>query len=323
MSDEVLLTLRQLADELDLPESTVRYYRDAFLDHIPSVGTGRRRRYPKEAVQVLRTIASQYASGRSRAEISTAIQGANHPAAGAVTVSASKSTPVRQLEEVSNLDLLAAILDGEREQRDALWQMAKEIVRLTEILEGQDKVLSEIADRAGVTTATPRFAAPHAPLASVLSPGPGAETAPEAQAAPPPPPPAPAPPPPPAPAPPGPPPPPPYELEPAAAFTPPPLDVPPPRIADVVVETVGMGAPAKTPEREAPPPAPAAVEVPHGDDIARLKAELEAERQLVERLREAKLQLERRTAEAEEAALERRARRGSVIRRILGGQSGE
>src|SRR6185436_16002045 len=146
MSEEPLLTLRQLAQELALPESTVRYYRDTFLDHIPSVGTGRRRRYPKEAVAVLRSIANSYGNGRSRAEIIAAIHDRpDRPApTHAVTEKPQRAIPI---DEVSNLDLLAAILDGEREQRDALWQMAKEIVRLTEVLETQDKVLTEIADR--------------------------------------------------------------------------------------------------------------------------------------------------------------------------------
>ncbi|MDO8666803.1 MAG: MerR family transcriptional regulator, partial [Gemmatimonadales bacterium] len=69
MSDDTLLTLRQLGVELDLPESTVRYYRDAFFDHIPSVGTGRRRRYPPQAIAVLRTIAKGYASGQSKSDL--------------------------------------------------------------------------------------------------------------------------------------------------------------------------------------------------------------------------------------------------------------
>ena len=38
MPDEPLLTLRELAAQLDLPESTVRYYRDAFLDFVPDHG---------------------------------------------------------------------------------------------------------------------------------------------------------------------------------------------------------------------------------------------------------------------------------------------
>ena len=63
MPDEPLFTLRELADQLSLPESTVRYYRDAFLDHIPSVGTGRRRRYPPAALAVLRSIAKGYGAG--------------------------------------------------------------------------------------------------------------------------------------------------------------------------------------------------------------------------------------------------------------------
>jgi DNA-binding transcriptional MerR regulator len=75
MSEEPLFTLRELADRLSLPESTVRYYRDAFLDHIPSVGTGRRRRYPEPALAVLRTIARGYASGRTRAEILGLVEG--------------------------------------------------------------------------------------------------------------------------------------------------------------------------------------------------------------------------------------------------------
>ena len=48
MSDTQLYTIREIAQELDLPESTVRYYRDAFPEHIATVGTGRRRRYPGE-----------------------------------------------------------------------------------------------------------------------------------------------------------------------------------------------------------------------------------------------------------------------------------
>ena len=75
MPDEPLLTLRQVADKLDLPESTVRYYRDAFLDHIPSIGTGRRRRYPPAAVAVLRSVAEGYANGRSRDAILGTLDG--------------------------------------------------------------------------------------------------------------------------------------------------------------------------------------------------------------------------------------------------------
>ncbi|MFI5208349.1 MAG: MerR family transcriptional regulator, partial [Gemmatimonadales bacterium] len=173
MPDEPLLTLRQLAEELNLPESTVRYYRDAFLDHIPSVGTGRRRRYPREAIAVLRSIADDYAAGRPRQHIAAGMTG-HGTTSPALALPAEQPSRAMPLEDVTNLDLLAAILDGEREQRDALWQMAKEIVRLTDVLEGQDKVLTEIADHAGVTNLPP-LTRPVASLAAPATEAPRAE----------------------------------------------------------------------------------------------------------------------------------------------------
>jgi DNA-binding transcriptional MerR regulator len=307
MTDETLLTLRQLADELKLPESTVRYYRDAFLDHIPSVGTGRRRRYPAAAVAVLRSIARSYAAGRGRAEIIAAVHAQGSPAQ-TVTLSPDKPQSV-PLEEVSNLDLLAAILDGEREQRDALWQMAKEIVRLTEVLEGQDSVLSEIADRAGVivsnTSRVSRSAPPMAALASAEpatapAPAPSGVSDPAPVA---------------------------FSDAPIAAafFSSPPAASPPPFSAPL----------ASIPEAAEPSPTAAEVEVEvevevqappaprhfsGAPDMDGLRAELEAERALVERLRESKLQLEHRAADAEAELEDRGKRRGSVISRLLGSQ---
>ena len=282
MSDEPLLTLKQLAEELHLPESTVRYYRDAFLDHIPSVGTGRRRRYPREAVAVLRSIADDYAAGRPRRHIAAGMTGQTVESP-ALALPAEETPQAMPLEDVTNLDLLAAILDGEREQRDALWQMAKEIVRLTEVLEGQDKVLTEIADRAGVTNLPPL----ERPVASLAAPAP----APVSPAPPPPPPPP----------------------EPRAEAPARPEHV----LKDgpsgpVFAERVLQSASGALPAPPSPPP------VRHGGDMNQLREELEAERALVERLREAKLQLEHRAADAEAALEEKhREKRPSLVQRLL------
>lgn len=59
MSEPVVYGLCELARELGLPESTTRYYRDVFATHVPSVGRGRKRRYPEEAVAVLRSANSE------------------------------------------------------------------------------------------------------------------------------------------------------------------------------------------------------------------------------------------------------------------------
>jgi DNA-binding transcriptional MerR regulator len=265
MTDEPLLTLRQLSLEIGLPESTVRYYRDAFIEHIPSVGTGRRRRYPREAVAVLQSIAKNYAAGRSRGQIVSGITG-RETSAPAMAV-ADQTARTMSLEEVTNLDLLAAILDGEREQRDALWQMAKEIVRLTEVMESQDKVLDEIADRAGVGGIRgPALERPAGPIASLSAP----PAPPPAMSVP--------------------------------VMTPPPPPPPPPP------EPLRTSGPQAARSSDA-----------GGGDMDRLRDELEAERALVERLRESKLQLEHRAADAEAALEEKRPpRRSSMMRRLLG-----
>jgi DNA repair exonuclease SbcCD ATPase subunit len=50
------MTLKDIAKQLDVPESSLRKYRELFNDFIPGVGTGRSRRYRAEAVDVLKDI---------------------------------------------------------------------------------------------------------------------------------------------------------------------------------------------------------------------------------------------------------------------------
>jgi DNA-binding transcriptional MerR regulator len=138
--------VRDMARELGLPESTVRYYRDAFAGYLPAVGTGRRRRYPVEAVPVLRVVAEGYAHNRARGEIEHALGellGGDGTAAVAVGTRAPLTGALR------HDDLLATILDGERERREVMWQMARELVRLGEAIERQQVLLAELAERVG------------------------------------------------------------------------------------------------------------------------------------------------------------------------------
>ncbi len=58
-----LLTIAQIAKQLDLPESTVRYYRDRFSEYVPTTGEGRGRRYRGEAMEVFSCIADKLRAG--------------------------------------------------------------------------------------------------------------------------------------------------------------------------------------------------------------------------------------------------------------------
>lgn len=51
-----LLTLKEIAKEIGVPESSVRKYREIFHDYIPGVGEGRARRYRDDAVAVFQDI---------------------------------------------------------------------------------------------------------------------------------------------------------------------------------------------------------------------------------------------------------------------------
>ncbi len=51
-----LLTLKEIAKQLEVPESSLRKYREIFSAFIPSVGSGRSRRYKNEAIAILKEI---------------------------------------------------------------------------------------------------------------------------------------------------------------------------------------------------------------------------------------------------------------------------
>lgn len=55
-----LLTVADIAKELNIPQSTARFYRDRYEGFIPCVGEGRNRRYEREAVEAFGIIADGY-----------------------------------------------------------------------------------------------------------------------------------------------------------------------------------------------------------------------------------------------------------------------
>jgi DNA-binding transcriptional MerR regulator len=145
MHDGRLFTIRDIARELGLPESTVRYYRDAFEEYLPTVGTGRRRRYPTETIPLLRLIAEGFAHNRARSEIERTVNEVPRSDTG-VTLATSPVRASLDVETPRN-ELLATVLDGERERREVMWQMARELVRLGEAIERQQMLLASLVER--------------------------------------------------------------------------------------------------------------------------------------------------------------------------------
>jgi DNA-binding transcriptional MerR regulator len=64
-----LLTIKEIAGRLDLPESNIRYYRDKFEEYLPHVGQGRKRRYLPQALEVFTVIAENLRANTPSEEI--------------------------------------------------------------------------------------------------------------------------------------------------------------------------------------------------------------------------------------------------------------
>ncbi len=64
------ISLREVGRQLDIPPSTVVYYKDKFDKYIPSVGgAGRRRRYPVEVLEIFRRIRKMFTDNWSTEQI--------------------------------------------------------------------------------------------------------------------------------------------------------------------------------------------------------------------------------------------------------------
>jgi DNA-binding transcriptional MerR regulator len=69
VADKKLLAIAEIARELELPESTLHYWKNRFGPYLPSVGRNRQKRFKPEAVEVFRLIAQRLRSGHPSQDI--------------------------------------------------------------------------------------------------------------------------------------------------------------------------------------------------------------------------------------------------------------
>jgi DNA-binding transcriptional MerR regulator len=70
-ADERLLTIADIARHFSLPESTARYYCKRFAAYMPACGEGRRKRYRKAALEVIRAVLEAMRNTRTAAGVET------------------------------------------------------------------------------------------------------------------------------------------------------------------------------------------------------------------------------------------------------------
>ena len=69
MSGKKILSVAEIARELELPESTVHYWKNRFAQHLPSVGRGRQKRFKPEAIEVFGTISRLLKEGHTARDV--------------------------------------------------------------------------------------------------------------------------------------------------------------------------------------------------------------------------------------------------------------
>lgn len=130
------LSIREISRRTGVPESTLRYYRSLFPEHIPTLGSGRKRRHPEGAVPVFLRIAGLFAAGQSRVTVRRELQGGPPEADGESPLEVTRGHQVQLLEPAGRLgpreleQLLTAMMVRDRE----LVAMHRDLLELLEKL---------------------------------------------------------------------------------------------------------------------------------------------------------------------------------------------
>lgn len=126
MPENRLLSVAEIARQLDVPESTLHYWKNRFAQYLPSFGRGRLKRFRPEAVEAFGLIASLLKSGHSSEEVMAELAGRfplnaqavapapTQPAPQAATVPAGEQSlePVLRLAAAMGLEMARSLGEG-------------------------------------------------------------------------------------------------------------------------------------------------------------------------------------------------------------------
>lgn len=123
MTGKKVLSVAEIARELELPESTVHYWKNRFAQHLPSVGRGRQKRFKPEAVEVFSTISRLLKEGHTARDVMDQLsqeyplQADAMPAGGgaaAVPMNGNAMEPVMKMAATIGLEIAKSVGEGIR-----------------------------------------------------------------------------------------------------------------------------------------------------------------------------------------------------------------
>ena len=151
----VNLTGAQIAQQLGLPESTLRFYRDKFPEWIPMIGEGRQRRYRPEAVDVFRIIADTLRKNGTATEVEEALARL-YPRTAVTAAETQQQTAVAQQQpDMPILEAFQALRIAVETQTQQLNAVQEEIRQLRAQLDARDQAVVAQVRAALAPSATP------------------------------------------------------------------------------------------------------------------------------------------------------------------------
>lgn len=168
LSDKRVLSVAEIARRLDVPESTVHYWKNRFAQHLPSVGQGRQKRFKPEAVEIFGTIAEMLGAGHPAGEVMdtlaqqypltpTAVTGAapaqTGVSAGAPAITTGLEPAMQMAQAMGNEiartigDYLCKVTDPDIAQSQAdVMQMREEVDHANSLIAAQYEEIEKLRD---------------------------------------------------------------------------------------------------------------------------------------------------------------------------------
>ncbi len=160
LNESDMLTIAELARQYDLPESTARYYCKRFVDYLPHVGQGKRRRYRPEAVDVFSVILREMKNRKDAKAVeavlvSRAPRGEQSPVAqkpsAAPTQAQSQAARDRALivsliqTQTQSLDRIAQVLDKLSAKDDEIHSLQRQLAAKDALIDALQSQVERVA----------------------------------------------------------------------------------------------------------------------------------------------------------------------------------
>jgi len=152
MTGKKVLSVAEIARELELPESTVHYWKNRFAQHLPSVGRGRQKRFKPEAIEVFGTISRLLKEGHTARDVmdqlsqSYPLQADAMPQDGSVVpmqANPAAMEPAMKMAAAIGMEIAKSVSDGIRSVMAGGGEGSPDV---TEVKQGLEEVALRISN---------------------------------------------------------------------------------------------------------------------------------------------------------------------------------